>query len=493
MSFQKTEVVKINNKNIFKRNAFINGEFLEAQNKSTFPVFNPFNGEEIASVANCGMEETRFAISKAHQCFKSWRLLTGIERGKILRNWYELIIKNADDLATILTMEQGKPLNEAKGEILYGASFVEWFSEEAKRVYGDTIPGHQQDKRIIVLKQPVGVVAAITPWNFPNAMITRKVAPALAAGCTVVIKPPHLTPLSALALAALAEEAGFPPGAMNIIPSDNAKEIGDELTANPLVKKLSFTGSTAVGKDLLKKCADTVKKVSMELGGNAPFIVFDDADIKSAVQGAIVSKYRNAGQTCVCSNRLYVQAGVYAEFTKQLVAEVRNLKMGDGMSAGVSVGPLINEKAIEFVQSLVEDAKQKGAEVLTGGKKFHEKPGCLIYEPTVLTGVNSEMKIVSEEIFGPVAPVIKFDTEEEVIALANDTPYGLASYFYGRDHARIWRVAEALDFGMVGINTGLISTAVAPFGGVKESGFGREGSKYGIEDYVEIKYLCWSI
>ncbi len=483
--------MELQNPKLLQHNAYINGQFSNAQDLKTFPVHNPYNGDKIAEVADCGVEETRHAIEKANEAFTSWRQLTGTERGQILRRWYELQIENLDDLATILTMEQGKPLEEAKGEIRYGASFVEWFAEEARRVYGDTIPGHQRDKRIVVIKQPVGVVAAITPWNFPNAMITRKVAPALAAGCTVVIKPPQLTPLSALALAVLAEEAGFPPGVFNIITSSSAGIVGGELTANPIVRKLSFTGSTAVGKVLLKQCADTVKKLSMELGGNAPFIVFDDADVDAAVEGAIASKYRNAGQTCVCTNRIFVQDGIYDSFIKKFTEAVKSLQIGDGMKEGVTIGPLVEENAVRFVESIVSDATSKGATVLTGGKRYGIEEHTLIYEPTILTNVNPDMQVFSEEIFGPVAPVFKFQTEEEVIRLANDTPFGLASYFYGRDYARIWRVAEALEYGMVGINTGMISTTVAPFGGIKESGFGREGSKYGIDDYLETKYLCW--
>lgn len=485
--------MKLKNSNLLQHQSYINGQFIDAGNLKTFPVLNPFNNKKIADVADCGAEETKMAIQNANVAFKSWRQLTGSERSEILRKWYDLQIENLDDLATILTIEQGKPLNEAKGEIRYGASFVEWFAEEAKRVYGDTIPGHQKDKRIVVIKQPVGVVAAITPWNFPNAMITRKVAPALAAGCTVVIKPPHLTPLSALALAVLAEKAGFPPGVLNIITSSNAKAIGNELTSNPLVRKLSFTGSTAVGKVLLKQCADTVKKVSMELGGNAPFIVFDDADIDKAVEGAIASKFRNAGQTCVCTNRIFVQNSIYDDFNEKFVKAVKAQKIGDGMEVSVTIGPLIEEKAISFVEEVVENAVNNGANLLTGGKRYQNESNTLIYEPTVLTNVNPDMKVYSEEIFGPVAPVFRFETEEEVIALANNTPYGLASYFYGRDYARIWRVAEALEYGMVGINTGMISTAVAPFGGIKESGIGREGSKYGIDEYLELKYMCWSL
>ena len=485
--------MNLSNSKLFQQKAYINGHFSDAEGQRTFPVFNPYNGDKLADVADCGVNETRQAIEDAERAFKSWRQLTGTERGQILRKWYELQIENLDDLAKILTLEQGKPLNESRGEIRYGASFVEWFAEEARRVYGDTIPGHQRDKRIIVIKQPIGVVAAITPWNFPNAMITRKVAPALAAGCSVVIKPPKLTPLSALALAVLAEEAGIPAGVFNVIPSSHAAVVGGELTANPIVRKLSFTGSTSTGKILMKQCTDTVKQVSMELGGNAPFIVFDDADIDAAVDGAIASKYRNAGQTCVCANRIFAQEGIYETFILKFTKAVKAQKMGDGMKENVTVGPLIEESAIKFVEEIVEDAIGKGAEILTGGKRFGAEKETLIYEPTVLTNVNPDMQVFSEEIFGPVAPVFKFKTEEEVIELANDTPFGLASYFYGQNHARIWRVAEALEYGIVGINTGMISTTVAPFGGVKESGVGREGSKYGMDDYLEMKYLCWGI
>ena len=484
--------MKLNNPKLLQQKAYINGQFVNALNDKTFAVYNPFNGDKIAEVADCGIKDTQIAIEKAAEAFQSWRQLTGTERGGILRKWYELQLEHLDDLATILTIEQGKPLAEAKGEIRYGASFVEWFAEEARRVYGDTIPGHQRDKRIITIKQPIGVVAAITPWNFPNAMITRKVAPALAAGCTVVIKPAELTPLSAIALAVLAEEAGIPPGVFNIITTQSPKEVGGELTANPTVKKLSFTGSTAVGKILLKQCADTVKKVSMELGGNAPFIVFDDADLEAAVAGAIASKYRNAGQTCVCSNRIFVQEGIYQAFTEKFTAAVKEQAIGNGLDKGVVIGPMIEEKAIQSVETVVADALAKGANLLLGGQR-HGTATSLIYEPTVLTNVDKEMQVFKQEIFGPVAPIFQFKTETEVLALANDTPYGLAAYFYGRDYARIWRVAEALEYGMVGINTGMISTTVAPFGGVKESGFGREGSKYGIDEYLEMKYLCWGL
>lgn len=480
--------MKLNYPKLFQQKAYINGQFSNAECDKTFSVFNPYNGEKIAEVADCSVSETRRAIEFADNAFQSWRKLTGIERGQILRKWFELQLEHLDDLAMILTLEQGKPIQEAKGEIRYGASFVEWFAEEAKRVYGDTIPGHQRNKRILVIKQPVGVVAAITPWNFPNAMITRKVAPALAAGCAVVIKPPKLTPLSALALAVLAEKAGFPPGLFNIVPSGNARAVGGELTVNPIVRKLSFTGSTPVGKILLKQCADTVKKVSMELGGNAPFIVFDDADIDLAVKGAVESKYRNAGQTCVCTNRIFVQEKIYDKFLQKFKNNLTSLKIGNGLDTNVSIGPLVEEKAVQFVEDIVQDAIAKGAKLHAGGKRYKNT---LIYKPTILTNVNSTMRVCSEEIFGPVAPVFKFKTEKEVISLANNTPFGLASYFYGKNNAQIWRVAEALEYGMVGINTGMISTTVAPFGGIKESGFGREGSKYGLDEYLEIKYLCF--
>lgn len=465
--------------------AYIDGQWISKSN--TFPVLNPFDGSEIAQVANCDRADTKQAIAAAQQAFPAWRGLTAGERSQILKRWYELQMENADDLARLLTLEQGKPLAEAKGEIKYGASFVEWFAEEAKRVYGDVIPGHGADKRITVIKQPIGVVGAITPWNFPNAMITRKVAPALAAGCTVVIKPSDLTPLSALALAQLAEEAGFPAGVFNIITCKDPRAVGEELTTNPIVKKISFTGSTPVGKLLLKQSADQVKKVSLELGGNAPFIVFDDADIDAAVAGCIASKFRNAGQTCVCTNRILVQRKVQGAFVEKLAKAMEGIKLGNGLEAGVDVGPLINKQAIQKCENLLADATSKGAKVQLGGSK---REG-LFFSPTLISELDSSMAIFQTEIFGPIAAVYTFDTEEEAIALANDTPFGLATYFYGRDYARIWRVAEALEYGMVGINTGMISTAVAPFGGIKESGLGREGSKYGIDDFVNIKYMCW--
>ena len=482
-------MIELKNKALYKTQCYINGEWKAANSGNTLEVNNPYSKEVIGTVPDMRKAECVAAIDAAYDAFQIWKNYSAGERGQILRRWYELQLENIDDLAKILTIEQGKPLAEAKGEIRYGASFVEWFAEEARRVYGDVIPGHGRDKRITVIKQPIGVVAAITPWNFPNAMITRKVAPALAAGCTVVIKPSELTPLSALALAELANQAGFPKGVLNIITTDEAPIIGKEFTSNPKVKKVSFTGSTKVGKILLKQSADAVKKVSLELGGNAPFIVFDDADIDAAVEGAIASKFRNAGQTCVCSNRIFAQERVYEEFVTKLSKAVKALQLGNGLEEGTNVGPLIEPKALKFVKKVVANAKTKGATVLTGGKVSSKNN--LIYEPTILTNATTNMMAFTEEIFGPVAPVFKFKTEQEVIEMANDTPYGLASYFYGRDYARIWRVSEALEYGMVGINTGMISTTVAPFGGIKESGFGREGSKYGIEDFVNIKYMCW--
>ncbi len=479
----------MSNSTLFKSECFINGNWMSAKNGATIDVHNPFNRELIGTVPDMGISECREAIEAAHVAFKEWRDYTAGERASILKQWHQLQLDHVDELARLLTTEQGKPLAEAKGEIRYGASFVEWFAEEARRTYGDVIPGHGRDKRITVIKQPVGVLGAITPWNFPNAMITRKVAPALAAGCTVVIKPSELTPLSALALAELADQAGFPKGVLNIITTNDAPAIGNEFTSNRLVKKISFTGSTRVGKLLLRQAADSVKRISLELGGNAPFIVFDDADIDKAVDGAIASKFRNAGQTCVCSNRLFAQEGIYDEFLNRFSEKAKGLTMGSGLENGVHIGPLIEDKALSFVKEVVADAQQGGARIVTGGKVSADND--LIYEPTIIANPTTSMKVFNEEIFGPVAPVFKFKTEEEVISLANDTNYGLASYFYGRDYARIWRVAEALEYGMVGINTGMLSTAVAPFGGVKESGIGREGSKYGIEDFLNIKYMCW--
>ncbi len=482
-------MLSLKDPSLFRTQAYINGQWAAADNGQSYPIHNPADGALIAEVPDMGAAEARLAIEAANAALPAWRSKTAGERSAILRRWYELQMANVPDLALILTTEQGKPLAEAKGEIAYGASFVEWFAEEAKRAYGDVIPGHGADKRIVVIKQPIGVVAAITPWNFPNAMITRKVAPALAAGCTVVIKPAEDTPLSALALAELAARAGFPPGVLNIVTTSNPAAVGGELTASPIVRKLSFTGSTEVGKLLMEQCAGTVKKLSLELGGNAPFIVFDDADIEAAVAGAIASKYRNAGQTCVCANRLYAQDSIYDEFVEKLAKAVERQRVGSGLEAGVNIGPLINQAALEKVEYLVLDAVEKGARALTGGQR-HELGGTF-FQPTVLADVNDSMKLTNEEIFGPVAPVYRFRDEAEVITAANATQYGLAAYFYGRDVGRVWRVAEALEYGMVGINTGMISTAAAPFGGVKESGIGREGSKYGLEEFMEVKYLCF--
>jgi succinate-semialdehyde dehydrogenase/glutarate-semialdehyde dehydrogenase len=471
---------------LLQHQAFLNGEWISADSGKTFAVTNPATGVELARVADCGATETIRAIAAAEAALPEWRDKTATARAIILRRWHDLILENVDDLGTLMTLEQGKPVPEAKGEVRYGASFIEWFAEEGKRAYGEVIPPHLPGLRLLVIKQPIGVVAAITPWNFPNAMITRKVAPALAAGCTVVLKPSEETPLSALALAELAIRAGFPPGVLNIVTTTDAPTVGKTLTDSPVVRKLSFTGSTAVGKMLMRQCADTVKKISLELGGNAPFIVFDDADIAAAVEGAIVSKYRNAGQTCVCANRLFVQDGVYEQFLEKFTAAVLQQKVGPGTEKGVNIGPLINAKAIEKVKRLVSNATQHGARIVTGGQALEGT----FYQPTILADVVSSMDIMNEEIFGPVAPVVRFSTEADVIQMANDTPYGLAAYFYGRDIGRVFRVAEALEYGMVGVNTGLIATTVAPFGGVKESGIGREGSRHGIEDFMEVKYVC---
>ena len=476
----------LKNFKLFKDQCYINGEWITSISGEVISVNNPATLKEIGTVPKCGKEETKLAIEAANNAWPKWRSISARERSNILRKWFDLIIQNKEELANIMTIEQGKPINESRGEIVYGASFIEWFSEEAKRVYGDTIPDPLTDRRILVLKQPVGVVASITPWNFPNAMITRKCAPALAVGCPVVIKPASQTPFSALALAQLAEEAGFPKGTLNVI-TGKASEIGDELATNPIVRKLSFTGSTEIGKQLLQKCAGTVKKVSMELGGHAPFIVFDDANIDDAVTGAMQSKFRNTGQTCVCANRVYVQEKVYDEFCKKFVDAVSKMKVGDGLDEEVTSGPLIDENSLKKVEEHVLDAVSTGANVAIGGAKH--ALGMNFYQPTILTNVTPKAKITFEETFGPVAPVYKFKDEEEVIQLANNSPYGLASYFYSRDIGRIWRVAEALEYGMVGVNTGLTSKAEAPFGGVKESGLGREGSKYGIDDFIEIKYV----
>ncbi len=482
--------MQLHDKELLREACYINGEWVAADDGATREIVNPANGLVLARVPMLGATEVRRAIEQAETALFSWREKSAAERSGILRRWYELMLQSQDDLAIIMTQEQGKPLAESKGEIAYGASFIEWFAEEAKRVYGDTIPPHQVDKRILVLKQPVGVCAAITPWNFPNAMITRKAGAALAAGCTMVIKPAGNTPLSALALCELAQRAGMPPGVLNVVTGP-AGEIGDELTANPIVRKLSFTGSTEVGKMLMAKCANSMKKISMELGGNAPFIVFDDADLDAAVAGAIQSKYRNTGQTCVCANRFLVHEGVYEEFADKLSVAVKQLQVGDGMDAGVSQGPLINENAVNKVEQHIADAVEKGAHIMVGGAR-HELGGTF-FQPTLMVDVSSRMLLTQEETFGPVAALIRFSSEEEAIEMANDTEYGLAAYFYSRNLSRVWRVSEQLEYGMVGINTGIISTAIAPFGGVKQSGVGREGSKYGIEEYLEIKYLCMGI
>jgi succinate-semialdehyde dehydrogenase/glutarate-semialdehyde dehydrogenase len=483
--------MKLRDTELLRTRAFIGGKWADAASGATQAVLNPATGKPIGTVPDMGAAETRHAIEAAQRAFPAWAALTARERAAILRRWYDLLMANQEDLATLMTAEQGKPLSESRGEIAYGASFIEWFAEEGKRLYGDVIPGHQADKRNIVLRQPVGVVAAITPWNFPLAMITRKAGPALAAGCTFVCKPAHQTPYSALAAAALAERAGVPAGVLSVVTGAAAGAIGAEMTSHPLVRKVTFTGSTAVGKKLLAQCAGTVKKVSMELGGNAPFIVFEDADLDAAVAGAIASKYRNTGQTCVCANRLLVQAPVYAAFTDKLVRAVAQLRVGDGLQGPTDQGPLIDASALAKVEQHVADALSKGAKVALGGKRH--ALGGTFFEPTVLTEVTPAMLAAREETFGPVAPLFRFETESEAIAMANDTEFGLAAYFYTRDLARSWRVAEALQYGMVGLNTGIFSTEVAPFGGVKESGIGREGSKYGILDYTEIKFLCVSL
>ena len=489
MTVSNTLSARLADPALLKTGGVINGEWLEASSSAaTFDITNPADGEVIATLAEMGPKETEAAIDAAYQAQKAWAAKTGKERAVVLRKLYDLMVANVDDLATILTIEMGKPLAEAKGEILYGASYVEWFGEEAKRVYGDVIPGHQPDKRIVVLKQPVGVVGMITPWNFPNAMLARKMAPALAAGCAVVAKPAEQTPLSAIALAVLAERAGLPAGLFNIITGTDGPAIGKAMCASDKLRKISFTGSTEVGRILMRQGAEKILRLGLELGGNAPFIVFDDADLDAAVEGAMISKYRNAGQTCVCANRLYVQSGIYDAFAEKLAAKVGELKLGDGFGEGVTTGPLIDAQGLAKVEDHIADALAKGAKVVTGGRRASH--GDLFYEPTVLTGVTPQMKVAREETFGPVAPLFSFETAEDVIAQANDTEFGLAAYFYARDYANIWRVAEALEYGMVGINTGLISTEVAPFGGVKQSGQGREGSHYGIDDYLEIKYLC---
>ncbi len=478
----------LQDQDLFRQQAYIGGRWCDADSGATFKVNNPATGEVLGTVPMMGAEETRRAIDAAKQAFVEWRRETAKERSILMRRWHDLIMANVDDLGKLMTAEQGKPLAEAKGEVAYAASFIEWFSEEAKRVYGDTIPSPWSDRRLVVIKQPIGVCAAMTPWNFPAAMITRKAGPALASGCTMVAKPASATPYSALALAVLAERAGIPGGVFNVL-TGGSKAIGGEMTSNPEVRKVTFTGSTEVGRLLMKQSADTIKKMSLELGGNAPFIVFDDADLDAAVEGAIISKYRNAGQTCVCANRLYVQAGVYDAFADKLVAAVKMLKVGNGFEPGVLQGPLIDEAAVEKVQEHIQDAVSQGARILLGGKRH--VLGQTFFEPTVLADVTIKMKVAREETFGPVAPLFRFETDEQAIEQANNTEFGLASYFYGRDIGRIWRTAEGLESGMVGINTGLISNEVAPFGGVKESGLGREGSHYGIEEYLEIKYLCF--
>ncbi|QNQ99610.1 succinate-semialdehyde dehydrogenase I [Pseudomonas oryzihabitans] len=475
---------------LFRQQAYVDGAWIDADSGAIVSVDNPATGETLGTIPKLGRAETKRAIDAANRALPAWRALTAKERSAKLRRWYELMIENQDDLGRLMTLEQGKPLAEAKGEIAYAASFIEWFAEEAKRIYGDTIPGHQADKRILVIKQPIGVTAAITPWNFPTAMITRKAGPALAAGCTMVIKPASQTPYSALALVELAERAGIPKGVLSVV-TGSAADIGAELTESPIVRKISFTGSTEIGAKLMEQSAPTIKKLSLELGGNAPFIVFDDADLDKAVEGAIASKYRNAGQTCVCVNRLYIQDGVYDAFAEKFKAAVAKLKVGNGLEEGVTIGPLIDAKAAAKVKEHIDDAVSQGARVIAGGKA-HANGGSY-FEPTILADVPRSAKVSKEETFGPLAPLFRFKDEAEVIELANDTEFGLASYFYARDLSRVFRVAEALEYGMVGINTGLISNEVAPFGGVKASGLGREGSKYGIEDYLEIKYLCLGI
>ncbi|WP_323038173.1 NAD-dependent succinate-semialdehyde dehydrogenase [Pararhodobacter sp.] len=481
----------LKDKTLLETRAYVAGAWIGADDGKTFAVTNPARGDVIAQVADLSRAEVARAIEAANIAMKDWAARTGKERAAVLRKWYDLMVANADDLGTILTAEMGKPLAEAKGEVLYGAAFVEWFGEEAKRIYGETIPGHLRDKRITVLKQPIGVCASITPWNFPNAMIARKVAPALAAGCGFVARPAAETPLSALAMAVLAERAGVPKGLFSVVTSSRSSDIGKEFCENPIVRKLTFTGSTEVGRILLKQAADQVMKCSMELGGNAPFIVFDDADLDAAVEGAMMSKFRNNGQTCVCANRIYVQAGVYDAFAEKLRVAVEKLNVGDGLEAGVTTGPLINNAALTKVEEHIKDVLDHGGSLMTGGSR-HALGGSF-FQPTIVTGVTQSMKVAQEETFGPLAPLFKFDTEEEAIGYANDTIFGLACYFYAQNVGRVTRVQEALEYGIVGVNTGIISTEVAPFGGVKQSGLGREGSHFGIEDFLELKYICLSI
>jgi succinate-semialdehyde dehydrogenase/glutarate-semialdehyde dehydrogenase len=479
--------MQLTDSSLFKTRAYVNGQWIDADSSETFAVTNPATGETIAEVAKCAGEETRRAIEAAEKAQIEWRQRTASERSVLMRRWFDLMMEHQEDLAQILTAEQGKPLAEARGEIAYGASYIEWFAEEAKRVYGDVIPPPANDRRIVVIKQPVGVVACITPWNFPNAMLARKVGAALAAGCSTVCKPATSTPLSAFAMAELADRAGIPAGVFNVL-AGSTRAIGEELTSNPTVRKLTFTGSTEVGKQLVERCAGTMKRTSMELGGNAPFIVVDDADLDNAVQGTVASKYRNAGQTCVCSNRILVQDSVMEEYSTKLAEAVRGLKVGSGFDEGVTIGPLIDDEAADNVCSMIDDAVAKGAEVVIGGGR--SELGGSFVDPTILSGVTSDMRVFREEIFGPVSPLVSFSTEEEAIAMANDTEFGLAAYFCARDVGRVWRVSEGLEYGIIGVNEGIISNAMAPFGGIKESGNGREGSKYGLDDYVEVKYLC---
>ncbi|KXJ46492.1 MAG: NAD-dependent succinate-semialdehyde dehydrogenase [Cycloclasticus sp.] len=479
--------MNISNPSLFKQQAFINGQWVDATDHQTMPIYNPSSNQLIGRVPVITAQQTQEAIRCAQAAWANWRDKPAKERSTVLRRWFDLILENQEDLATIITLEQGKPLNEARGEIIYGSTFVEWFAEEAKRVYGDTIPAPSADKKIIVIKQAIGVVAAITPWNFPNAMITRKCAPALAAGCPVIVKPAPETPFSALALAELGQQAGLPDGILNVITGD-AQIIGAELTASPIVRKLSFTGSTKVGKILMRQCADTVKKLSLELGGNAPFIVFDDADLDAAVEGAMASKFRNTGQTCVCANRILVQDGIYDAFAEKLARTVAKMVVADGLSEQAEQGPLINSAALAKVQTHLDNAVELGATVLTGGQPH--ALGGLFFQPTVLSNVNETMQISHEETFGPIAPLYRFNTDQEAIDMANNTPFGLAAYFYSQNIKRVWHIAEALEVGIVGINAGVVSSEVAPFGGIKESGIGREGSKYGIDEFVEMKYLC---